>query len=79
MICFKFLRVLEGLEDTVLNGGGKGAVQPIKTPPPLAPEPETAPMMEVAPEEEYKKEAKTQGAKTLQIPLGTISTPVINK
>ena len=67
----------------LFEGGGKGgAPAPIVTPPPQAPAPtEAATMVEadMTEEEELgKKEAKTQGAKSLQIPLGgdVTTTPV---
>ena len=56
----------------VYPGGGKGAPAPIATPPISAPPPvEEATLETVATDEETKK-AQTLGAKSLQIPLGTI-------
>lgn len=73
-------RLLDDCNPLVCNGGGKGgsALQPIYTPPPAAPATEQAAMVDViTPEEELKKKklAQTQGAKSLQIPLGDV-TPV---
>lgn len=48
------------------------APTPIPTPPPVAPPPETAPTLETTPTDVKKKKAQTQGAKSLQIPLGSI-------
>ncbi len=73
-------RLLDDCNPLVCYGGGKGgsAPQPIYTPPPAAPATEQAAMVDViTPEEELKKKklAQTQGAKSLQIPLGDV-TPV---
>ena len=55
-------------------------IKPIETPPPLAPEPETMETLQTTPEDKLKREARTQGAKSLQIPLGTVGgNDVINK
>ena len=55
-------------------------VRPIQTPPPQAPEPETMETLQTAPEDAEKKLAKTQGAKSLQIPLGAVGgADILNK
>lgn len=80
MTIFKLMAIAVNEIPDVLRGGGKGTVAPIATPPPLAPEPETMETLQDTPEAEYKKQAKTQGAKSLQIPLGTVgSSDVLNK
>jgi hypothetical protein len=71
-------RLLDDCNPLICNGGGKGgaAPQPIFTPPPAAPATEAAAMVDVVtPEDELKKkkQAQTQGAKSLQIPLGDVS------
>jgi len=77
---------IEGLDEINLNraiadplvcygGGGKApSVQTVETPPPPAPPSEEATMEEFTDEtlDKSKRKAKTQGAKSLQIPLGTI-------
>lgn len=59
-------------------GGGKGASQPTYTPPPAAPSVQEAATMKTAEEldsqDVMKKKQQTQGAKSLQIPLGTDTT-----
>ena len=80
MTIFKLMQVINKEVPDVLRGGGKGTVKPIATPPPLAPEPEKMETLQTAPEDVAKREARTQGAKSLQIPLGTIGgTDVLNK
>lgn len=54
------------------GGGGKDAPAPIPTPPPVAPEPETQETLETVSDTDQTKKAKATGAKSLQIPLGTI-------
>lgn len=60
------------------GGGGKGGTRTIEVPatPPPAPPAEEATMVEFTDEEEEKRtrKAMTQGAKSLQIPLGTGAT-----
>lgn len=54
------------------KGGKGGAPAPIATPPPVAPEPEKQETLTVADDTVATKKAKALGAKSLQIPLGTI-------
>jgi len=72
MKIFKLMAVLAGEIPGLYAGGGKGAPKPIATPPPLAPEPETQETLAPTPIEEETKKARIAGAKSLQIPLGTI-------
>ena len=72
MKIFKIMMAVAGEVPEVFAKGGKGAPAPIATPPPLAPEPETQETLETVTDTEEKKLAKTTGAKSLQIPLGTI-------
>ena len=53
-------------------GGGKGAPAPIATPPVVAPPPVDEATLETVATDEETKKAQTLGAKSLQIPLGTI-------
>lgn len=55
-------------------------VQPIQTPPPQAPEPETLETLQTTETDTQTKLARTQGAKSLQIPLGAVGgADIINK
>lgn len=60
------------------GGGGKGAPAPTYTPPPAAPAVAEAATMKTADDLEsqdaMKKKQQTQGAKSLQIPLGGDTT-----
>ena len=72
-------RSLQSLFVECYGGGGKGGgVQTIEVPapPPPAPPVEEASMVEFSDEEEEKRTRKalTQGAKSLQIPLGAGAT-----
>ena len=63
----------------VFGGGGKGgSTQPTYTPPPAAPSVQEAATMktaeDLAAQDVMKKKQQTQGAKSLQIPLGTDTT-----
>ncbi len=53
-------------------GGGKGSPAPIATPPPVAPPPVEEATLETVATDEATKTASALGAKSLQIPLGTI-------
>ena len=71
-------RSLQSLFVECYGGGGKGGTRTIEVPatPPPAPPAEEATMVEFRDEEEEKRtrKAMTQGAKSLQIPLGTSTT-----
>ena len=74
-------RSLQSLFVECYGGGGKGGTRYIEVPatpppPPPAPPAEEATMVEFSDEEEEKRtrKAMTQGAKSLQIPLGTGAT-----
>ena len=71
MKIFKLVQLFAG---EIPNGYHKpeGAPAPIPTPPPVAPPPEEEAFLEVPTTLEETKRAQTLGAKTLQIPLGTI-------
>lgn len=80
MTIFKLMASINKEIPNAYYGGGKGTVEPIKTPPPLAPEPEKMETLKTAPEDVAKREARTQGAKSLQIPLGSVGgADILNK
>lgn len=67
------------------GGGGKGSPEPTYTPPPAAPAVQEAATMktteELQSQDAMKKKQQTQGANSLQIPLGgtttsTTATPI---
>jgi len=72
MKIFKLLQKINKEIPNAYYGGGKGAPAPIPTPPPVAPPPEETAMLEVPETVAETKRAQALGAKTLQIPLGTI-------
>lgn len=72
MKIFTLMAQIEGLLPNALHGGGKGAPAPIPIAPPEAPPPEDTAMLETKDTPTETKKAQTKGAKSLQIPLGTI-------
>lgn len=82
MLIMKLMAQVLGEIPNVYAKGGKGsAPAPIATPPPVAPEPETQATLEEAPQEndKAKKKAQALGSTSLAIPLGAISTQLLNK
>lgn len=78
MKIFKLMAVVAKEIPDAHYGGGKSAPSPIPTPPPVAPPPTEEATLEVADTIAETKKAQTKGAKSLQIPLGTIggNTPL---
>jgi len=72
MKIFKLMKAVANEIPNTYHGGGKGSPAPIPTPPPVAPPPEETAMLEVPETVAETKRAQALGAKTLQIPLGTI-------
>jgi hypothetical protein len=70
MKIFNIVRAIRN--ETPMRYNGKGAPAPIPTPPVEAPPPVEEATLETTPVEADKKKAQTLGAKSLQIPLGTI-------
>jgi len=72
MKVFQIIRAVAGEIPTTYAGGSKSAPAPIPTPPPVAPPPEEQATLETVDTTVEERKAQTLGAKSLQIPLGTI-------